>query len=194
MVGSATRDRSRREDEVDAGHLRAPSNKELAASRPNPQGEWGLLYSLQALTGLANRMLRPISLSGLVADSWYRLPRPASTSTRKTHSPLSRYILNAALDPATSLPSSQASETGTDCPLASVSVPTRWDGWNRPPVLWTAHDHQSRVAPAGACPPKPWRRGVESSVRPLRPQGTRRSGWTGHSTSKGLFLKQPGQV
>ena len=25
-----------------------------------------------------------------------------------------------------------------DCPLASVSVPTSWDGWDRRPVLWTA--------------------------------------------------------
>ena len=52
IVGSATRVRSRREDEIDAGHLRAPSNKELAASRPNPTGERGLLYSLQAVAGL----------------------------------------------------------------------------------------------------------------------------------------------
>ena len=51
-------------------------------------------------------MLRPISLSGLVADSRYRLPRPSSTSTRKTHLPLSRYILNAALISSTVLATS----------------------------------------------------------------------------------------
>ena len=58
------------------------ATKEMPASRPNPQGEWGL---------------RPISLSGLVEDSWYRLPRPSSISTRKTHSPLLRYFLNDGL-------------------------------------------------------------------------------------------------
>jgi len=33
-----------------------------------------------------------------------------------------------------------------------MSVPTSWDGWDRPPVLWTAHFHQSRVAPARCLP------------------------------------------
>ena len=74
-----------REAEIDARPSSRPSNKELAASRPNPPGEWGLLYSLQALAGLTNKMLRPISLSGVVA------------ATRKTRSQLSCYFGICAL-------------------------------------------------------------------------------------------------
>ena len=51
IVGSATRGRSRREAEIDARSSSRPSNKELAASRPNPPGEWGLLCSQQNVAG-----------------------------------------------------------------------------------------------------------------------------------------------
>ena len=59
------------------------------------------------------------------------------------------------------LPSSQVFRTGMDWPLASVSVPTSWDGWARPPVC----EGRSEIIRAawrqpGACPPKAWRRGV----------------------------------
>ena len=70
------------------------------------------------------------------------------------------------LSAATSLQSNQDSETGTDCPLASVSVPTSWDGWDRPPVC-EGRNEIIRAAwrQPGACPPKPWRRGAGRSLR-----------------------------
>ena len=37
-------------------------------------------------------------------------------------------------------------------PEADTLVLGLGDGWDRPPVLWTAHDHQSRVAPARGLP------------------------------------------
>ena len=77
------------------------------------------------------------------------------------------------LSPATSLQSSQVSEPGAVFPLASVLVPTSWDGWDRPPAC-EGRSEIIRAAgrQAGACPPKPWRRGAGRSLRstPRLPQ------------------------
>ena len=67
--------------------------------RPAPtlRANGALLYSLQALAGLANKMLRPISVSRVVEDAGYRLPPLSWTSTRKTRSQLVRYFRIARL-------------------------------------------------------------------------------------------------